>query len=599
MPGLVGIIGRMDPCQARSELDRMVKTLEHERFYQRGIWTDTSLGIYVGWVLRPSLLADLMPLRTETGQVTLLFSGEDYSQAGIGVSGGSRPLAERFVSDPTFPAGLDGIFQGLAIDHRCGYATLFNDRFGLHRVYYCEHAEAFYFAAEAKAILAIRPETHSMDLQGVAESVSLGCVLQNRSLFRAINLLPPASAWEFRNASLTRKGKYFHPRQWEEQEPLDPPSYYRAMRDCLVRTVPGYLRANEGVGLALTGGLDTRAIIALGKPAPGCLPCYTYGGPLRESRDVRIARRVAALCDQPHQVLAIGEHFLSRFASYAERTVYLTDGCASVANAPDLYLSEQARAIAPIKVVGTWGSELLRQVVLFKSTPPPLSLFQPELQEAIRKAAATYSEVRRGHPVTFTAFRQTPWYQYGIEALEQTQICLRAPFLANEVVSLVYRAPQPSEADIRARLIAESNPTLAAIPCDRAGPLDARWPTAVLMRLFHEFNFRAEYAFDVGMPQWLARVDRALRPLRLDRLFLGQHKFLHFRTWYRDSLATYIREILLDPLALSRPYLRPQAVRQTVETHITGRANHTDAIHRLLTLELLHRSLATYGSTRR
>ena len=29
--------------------------------------------------------------------------------------------------------------------------TLFNDRYGMHRIYYHEAKEAFYFAAEAKA----------------------------------------------------------------------------------------------------------------------------------------------------------------------------------------------------------------------------------------------------------------------------------------------------------------------------------------------------------------------------------------------------------------------------------------------------------------
>ena len=32
---------------------------------------------------------------------------------------------------------------------------LFNDRYGMHRIYYHETKEAFYFAAEAKAIAKI------------------------------------------------------------------------------------------------------------------------------------------------------------------------------------------------------------------------------------------------------------------------------------------------------------------------------------------------------------------------------------------------------------------------------------------------------------
>ena len=35
-----------------------------------------------------------------------------------------------------------------------------------------------------------------------------------------------------------------------------------------------------------------------------------------------------------------------------------------------------------------------------------------------------------------------------------------------------------------------------------------------------EFSFKAEYAYDYGMPQWLARIDHALRGVHLERSFL-------------------------------------------------------------------------------
>jgi asparagine synthase (glutamine-hydrolysing) len=52
---------------------------------------------------------------------------------------------------------------------------------------------------------------------------------------------------------------------------------------------------------------------------------------------------------------------------------------------------------------------------------------------------------------------------------------------------------------------------------------------------------------------------RVLFPFHLDRLFLGRHKLLHFRVWYRDALAGYVREMLLDPRSLSRPYIERKA----------------------------------------
>jgi len=54
--------------------------------------------------------------------------------------------------------------------------TLFNDRYGMHRIYYHEAKEAFYFSAEAKAILAVRPELRVMDRRSLGEFVACGCV---------------------------------------------------------------------------------------------------------------------------------------------------------------------------------------------------------------------------------------------------------------------------------------------------------------------------------------------------------------------------------------------------------------------------------------
>jgi asparagine synthase (glutamine-hydrolysing) len=72
-------------------------------------------------------------------------------------------------------------------------------------------------------------------------------------------------------------------------------------------------------------------------------------------------------------------------------------------------------------------------------------------------------------------------------------------------------------------------------------------------------------------------------------VFLGRHKFTHFRVWYRDALANYIREMLLDSRTLSRPYIQRDTLERLVEGHLKGDRNYTTAIHKILTLEHLHR----------
>jgi len=151
-----------------------------------------------------------------------------------------------------------------------------------------------------------------------------------------------------------------------------------------------YFNGNEQVGVSLTGGLDTRIIMAWRKAAPGSLPCYTFGSMYRDNEDVQLARRVAKICGQPHQVIATGKEFLSRFAHYAERTTYLTDACVDLGRSPDLYVNEKAREIAPVRMVGTYGSEILLHSVMFKAVDPVAGLYDPELSPQIRAAKETY-----------------------------------------------------------------------------------------------------------------------------------------------------------------------------------------------------------------
>ncbi len=111
----------------------------------------------------------------------------------------------------------------------------------------------------------------------------------------------------------------------------------------------------------------------------------------------------------------------------------------------------------------------------------------------------------------------------------------------------------------------------------------------MLARAYLEFTFKAEYAYDYGMPQWVAKLDNAFAPLHFERLWIGRHKLFHFRLWYKTILAKYVQEILLDPRALARPYLKREAVEAVVRGHLKGNRNYTTEIHRLLSLELLHR----------
>jgi asparagine synthase (glutamine-hydrolysing) len=602
MPGIVGLITKMPRERAELELQQMVASLRHESFYESGVWIDESLGIYLGWVARRGSFCDGMPLCNEQGDVILVFSGEEFpapetrrdlrQRGHVLKDKGPAYLVHWAEEDDRFPAGLNGRFHGLLIDRRRAAATLFNDRYGMHRIYCHEARDAFYFAAEAKAILAVHPELRRPNLQALGEFVSCGCALENRTLFEGIQVVPPASAWVFRERALDRKGVYFQPQEWEEQPGLDQESYFQELRTVFSRNLPRYFTGDERIGMSLTGGLDGRMIMSWRKAAPGSLPCYTFGNVgVRQCRDAVVAEKVAQACEQTHEVIPLGAEFLSRFAHYAERTVYLTDGCLDLTYSPDLYLNERAREIAPVRMTGNYGSEVLRRSVAFGAVQPTPGLFRPELLSHVQAATHTYTRLSKGHPLSFAVFRQAPWYHYGLLALEQTQLSLRSPYLDNDLVRATFRAPASAltSNDVCLRLIEEGDKKLRQIPTDRGINGSSRHVSSVAKRAALEFLFKAEYGYDCGMPQWVAQVDHLLSPLRLEHLFQGWHKFHHFRTWYRDELSGYVREMLLDRRSLSRPYLVGSNVEKMVLAHLKGNRNYTAEIHKVLALELLHR----------
>src|SRR4051812_28621266 len=202
MPGLAGLITRMPRSEAELQLQAMLNAISHEDFYARGTWIDESLGVYVGWTAIKGSFADAMPLHTNRRDTYLIFSGEEYSDgrgAGISRSASSSKESDYLVQgleqNDAFIESLNGMFHGLIADRNRGEVMIFNDRYGMHRLCYHEAKDAFYFGAEAKAILAARPELAQVNYKSLGEFASLSCILENRTIFKDINVVPAASIW--------------------------------------------------------------------------------------------------------------------------------------------------------------------------------------------------------------------------------------------------------------------------------------------------------------------------------------------------------------------------------------------------------------------
>ena len=603
MPGIVGIISQRPSGQQSAMVKSMTKCLMHESFYTEGTYVNEELGLWLGWVNHEGSFSDCLPIWNEKKDICLLFSGEDFAdQADIDAL---RMRGHEFGSDDAsylvhmyeemgceFLEKLNGWFSGVLVDLREQKFVLFNDRYGVNRIYYHEDAGGFYFSSEAKSLLKVLPATRQLDLRSLGEVLSCEAVLENRSLFSGITLLPGGSSWVFSRGAPVKQKTYFKKETWENQPELNEADFYEKLKETWARILPRYFRGKQSIGLSLTGGVDSRMILAWAPPESGKLPCYTWGGTYRDCADVKIARRAANLCRQPHTTIPVGGEFLSQFHDLAERAVYISDGTMDVTGSIDLYVQRVARQIAPVRLSGVCGGEILRRLVMFKPDPPQQGVFDQELERSFRGAATTYADELQGHRLSFTSFKQAPWYMASKFSVERSQVTCRTPYFDNDLVALAYQTPANLLHNEPAlRLIADGNRGLGKMGTDRGLAFQSVPGVNRMLHWYQEFMFKAEYAYDYRMPQWVARIDHAFAPLHLERLFLGRHKFHHFRVWYRDQLSRWLRETLLDSNARARAYLRPNRLEEILKAHTSGQRNYAFEIHKILTLEFIQRTL--------
>ena len=323
MPGITGIISKHSPDNNENKLSIMLKTMLHEPFYTSGTYVDRENGFFIGYVSLENSFSDCMPIYNEQKNLVLFITGECYSDQSIidnlktqghkflpGDASYLVHLYEELGDD--FFHDLNGWYNGLLLDLQKGRAILFNDRYGIRRIYYHETNDSFIFSSEAKSLLKAFPSLRKPNLHSIGEYLNYDCILENKTFFMNVFLLPAGSTWYFANDK-RRKKKYFDKSILENQNVLDKDQFFEELSATFQRILPRYF-FGESIGLSLTGGLDTRLILASRDPVPGELPCYTFSGNYKDIFDVRLAPRVAESCHQPHQVLKIDDNkFLSEY----------------------------------------------------------------------------------------------------------------------------------------------------------------------------------------------------------------------------------------------------------------------------------------------
>ncbi len=245
-----------------------------------------------------------------SGSAALWLEGECYNlvalQQQAGLSGGSfEELLLNAYSAGTLESILaraDGYFAAALYDAARQKLYLITDRLGMRALYYYCKDSQFAWAGEIKQILELERIDKTIDLSTGPCFMDIGFLLEDHTWFEHIKLTHPASIYEFDIAART----LVHRRYWSwsliRQQSIPFDDAVDAVCDLFPRAVARRFDPNENIGIALSGGLDSRALFATVNTLHPDYQGYVYTFGRQESEDVQIARQVTSLTKWRHQV---------------------------------------------------------------------------------------------------------------------------------------------------------------------------------------------------------------------------------------------------------------------------------------------------------
>jgi len=267
--------------------------------------------------------------------------------------------------------------------------------------------------------------------------------------------------------------------------------------------------------------------------------------------------------------------------------VYLTDGYHGILGAHEIYFNRKARQMAPIRLTGVFGGEVLRSVSTFKPLTLAPGLFVPEMRQQVNRVAQHFAG-DRSHPVTFAAFKEIPWNIFGSLAASCSQVSFRTPYLDNEVVALAFRAPVSARSEASAVQFVRNNAdALARIRTDM-GLLGQH--SGTLSKLFARLTFKLDYFCNDGMPHLFSFLDPVFDRLNSNVGVLGRHKLLRYRRWFRRELKDYIKTSLQDAGVRQGPW-DSSFVDNLAQRHTSGQKNYLAEINAVVTVRAIERLL--------
>ncbi len=251
---------------------------------------------------------------------------------------------------------ISGHFYYLLLIRSSGELIAGNSAFGILPVYYIERGSILFLSDNA-VTLGKQVGAFPVSARFVLETVLFRYPLFDSSIIEGIRLLGANShlsvirdKWSVRKHLAVEDLFCSAPLPWKKAA--------GKTADAFMEAVSGYL-PHEGYASSLTGGFDSRTLLAAGVGLGLEMTAFSFG--TEESADVRIASRVASVAGITHRKIILGDEYVRQESFRCGRDFILNaSGSATFARAHYLYAARQLAKDYRYMVTGNFGSEIFR-----------------------------------------------------------------------------------------------------------------------------------------------------------------------------------------------------------------------------------------------
>ena len=366
MCGIVGVLETRPDVDVGSDLvPRMLQTITHRGPDDEGVHDGGQLAFGTRRLKIIDLAGGHQPLSNEDGTVWVAFNGEIYNHAARreALTAAGHRFATRCDTEVIVHEWeehgercvdwLDGQFGFAVWDATTRTLMIARDRLGIKPIYYSWDGSRLVFASEVKAVLASGLVQAAVDLQSLYHYVGYEFVPAPATMFQGIQKLPAGHRLLVTNGQLSVEPYWdvrFEPADLSESECIT------TIRQLLGEAVEKRLMSDVPLGVFLSGGLDSTAVLAFAREASDRpLPTFTIGYADDTFSEWEHARRAATHYGTDHHEIIIDPIT----PELIEKAVWhLDEPMTDLSSIPFHILSQRARADVTVCLSGEGGDEV-------------------------------------------------------------------------------------------------------------------------------------------------------------------------------------------------------------------------------------------------